>query len=124
MQLRQDHRERAQLIHDKETGEYLKYRQLMRYPKYKGTWQQSAANEFGRLAQGVGGRYKGTNTIFFIHKNQVPNDRIKDLMYGSFSCDYKKQLLRSEQWRNIDNVDNNKGSHVVGGRSRIGGIIS
>jgi hypothetical protein len=38
MQTRQDHRERAQLIHDKETGEYLKYRQLMRDPKYKGTW--------------------------------------------------------------------------------------
>ena len=38
--------------------------------KYNETWSKSAANEFGRLAQGVGGRYKGTNTIFFIHKNR------------------------------------------------------
>jgi hypothetical protein len=60
----QDQREQAQLIHDKETGEYLKYRQLIRDPKYKEKWLQSAANEFGRLAQGVGGRFKGTNTIF------------------------------------------------------------
>ena len=37
MQTRQDQRERAQLIHDKETGEYLKYRHLMHDPKYKGT---------------------------------------------------------------------------------------
>ncbi len=97
MQTWQDHREQAQLIHDKETGEYLKYRQLMHDPKYKGTCQQSAANEFGRLTQGVGGRYKGTNTIFFIHKNQVPHDRMKDVMYGSFSCSYKPNKTEKER---------------------------
>ena len=38
MQLRmQDKREQAQLIHDKETVEYLKYRQLICDPKYKET---------------------------------------------------------------------------------------
>ena len=71
----------------------------MSNPKYKGTWQQSAANEFGRLAHGVGGRYKGTNTIFFIHKNQVPNDRIKDVTYGSFSCAYKPNKAEKERTR-------------------------
>ncbi len=96
MQTRQDHRERAQLIHDKEKGEYLKYRQLMCDPKHKGTWQQSTANEFGRLAQGVGGRYKGTNIILSIHKNQVPHERIKDVTYGSFSCDYKPNKAEKE----------------------------
>ena len=99
MQLRQEQRERAQLIYDKESKEYLKYRQLMRDPKYKETWSKSAANEFGRLAQGVGGRYKGTNTIFFIHKNQVPHDRMKDVMYGSFSCDYKPNKTEKERTR-------------------------
>jgi hypothetical protein len=84
MQMRQEQRERAQLIHDKESGEYLKYRQLMCESKYNETWSKSAANEFGRLAQGVGGIYKGTNTIFFIHKNQVPHDRMKDVTYGDF----------------------------------------
>ncbi len=38
MQLQmQDQREQAQLIHDKETVEYLKYRQLICDPKYKET---------------------------------------------------------------------------------------
>jgi hypothetical protein len=40
----------------------------MRDPKYKETWSQSAANEFGRLTQGVGGRFKGTSTIFLSTK--------------------------------------------------------
>jgi len=97
MQLRPEQREQAQLIYDKASGEYLKYRQLMRDPKYKETWSQSAANEFGRLAQGVGGRFKGTNTIFFIHKNQVPHERMKDVTYGSFSCDYKPNKAEKER---------------------------
>ncbi len=58
---------------------------------------QSAANEFGRLAQGVGGRFKGTNTIFIIHKNQVPHNRMKDVTYGSFSCDYKPNKEEKER---------------------------
>jgi hypothetical protein len=58
--------ERIQLLHDAETGEYLIYRQLMRSPKHREIWSKSAANEFGRLAQGLkDGRVKGTNTIRF-----------------------------------------------------------
>ena len=90
MQLQmQEQTERAQLIHDNETGTYLNYCQLIWNPMHKEMWSRSAANEFGRLAQGVGGRNKGTNTIFFIHKNQVPTDRMKDVTYGSFICNYK-----------------------------------
>ena len=33
------------------------------------------ANDLGWLAQGVGGRVKGTNTIFFISRSQVPTGR-------------------------------------------------
>jgi hypothetical protein len=41
--------------------------------------------KFGQLAQGVGGRIKQpTNTIFFIHKDKVPKDQLKDDTYGSF----------------------------------------
>jgi hypothetical protein len=61
----------------------------MRDPKHAKVWSESLANEFGRLAQGVGGRVKGTNTIFFIQKDQVPIDRRKDVMYGSFGCELK-----------------------------------
>jgi hypothetical protein len=82
--------ERAQLIHDKESNTYLNYRQLLRHPNYTKTWNILAANEFGRLAQGLkDGRVKGTNTIKFISKDQVPNERIKDVTYGSFTCDFR-----------------------------------
>jgi hypothetical protein len=91
MQLhQQEQRERVQMVQDNETGEYLNYQRLIRNPKHKEIWSKSTANEFGRLAQGVGERVKATNTIFFISKNQVPKDRIKDVTYGSFVCDIKQ----------------------------------
>ena len=58
-----------------------------------------AANEFGRLAQGVGGRVKATNTIFFIRKDQVPKDRMKDVMYGSFICNIKQNKTETHRTR-------------------------
>jgi hypothetical protein len=61
----------------------------MRDPKHAKVWSVSLANEFGQLAQGVGGRVTGSNTIFFIQKDQVPIDRRKDLTYGSFGCELK-----------------------------------
>jgi hypothetical protein len=50
----------------------------MEYP----TWDRSAANEFGRLAQGVGRRIEGSNTIFFIPHSAVP--RNKAVTYARF----------------------------------------
>jgi hypothetical protein len=41
-------------------------------------WIQSNTEEFGRLAQGLGPDSEmpeGTNTLFFIHLNQMPNGR-------------------------------------------------
>jgi hypothetical protein len=69
---------------DPETGKSLEYRHLIGNLSTKDTWLRSAANEFGRLAQGVGGRIKGTNTIFFIPKNKVPAGRT--VTYGRFVC--------------------------------------
>ena len=78
------------MIYDADTGEYLNYRQLMRSPKHKAIWSKSSANEFGRLANGLkDGRVKGTNTIKFIRKDQIPHERRKDVTYGSFRCDIK-----------------------------------
>ncbi len=81
--------EYANKIFDEDTGKLLKYRQLITHPKYKDVWFHSSANEFGRLAQGVGGRIQGTNTIYFIHKHQVPADRWKDITYAKFVCELK-----------------------------------
>jgi hypothetical protein len=77
----------AMAIMDKETGQLLNYRQLLRSAKYKKQWSISSANEFGRLANGVGNRIKNpTNTIQFIRKKEIPQDRRKDVTYGSCMC--------------------------------------
>ena len=81
-----DEVEKAMAVMDQATGKMLNYRQLRRDPKYSADWNVSAANEFGRLANGVGGRVKGTKTIKFIRKRDVPKGRLKDVTYGSFLC--------------------------------------
>jgi hypothetical protein len=55
-------------------GKPMEYCQLIANPITQADWQVSAAKEFGRLAQGVRGRIKGTNTIFFISHHDMPAD--------------------------------------------------
>ena len=52
----------------------------------KDTWFRSPENEFGRLAQGVGTRIKGTNTLTSIPKREVPF-ATKKVTYGRIVCD-------------------------------------
>ncbi|KAL7488941.1 hypothetical protein ACHAW6_014541, partial [Cyclotella cf. meneghiniana] len=78
--------EGAMAVLDRDTGKLLNYRQLLRTPKFAQVWSKSSANEFGRLADGVGGRVKGTNTIRFIFEHEIPTERKKDVTYGSFVC--------------------------------------
>jgi hypothetical protein len=73
---------RALAVMDKTTGKLLNYRQLIRHPAYHADWTLSSANEFGRLANGVGGRIKNpTNTIKFIPKSAIPRDRLSFAQY-------------------------------------------
>ena len=80
-----------------ETGQPMKYRQLITHPEFKVVWNRSSANEFGRLAQGIGGRIQGTNTIRFIRKEEVPIGRLKDVTYGKFVCELKPNKEESER---------------------------
>jgi hypothetical protein len=57
----------------------LEYRHLIANLKTRKTWTHSYGNELGCMAQGMPGRNKGTNTLFFIKKDQVLKDRAKDL---------------------------------------------
>ena len=90
----------AMAVMDAETGKLLNYKQLMRNPRYKKKWNVSSANEFGRLANGVGGRTKNpTNTIKFIRKDEVPKERRKDVTYGSFVCNIRPEKKEKERTR-------------------------
>ena len=58
------------------TGKQFEYRDLIKDPFYIQTWLASGAIKLGRLAQGLPSyNVKGTDTIFFINKYQVPNGR-------------------------------------------------
>ena len=56
----------AMAVMDASTGKMLNYWQLRRNPNYKIQWKKLAANKFGRLADGIGNRVRGTKTIEFI----------------------------------------------------------
>ena len=75
-----------------ENGELLEYCHLIANPKTRATWTHSYGNELGRLAQGMPGRVKGTDTIFFIPRHSVPKERAKDVTYGLITC-----LIRPEK---------------------------
>ena len=62
---------------------------LLRHSKYKEAWSRSASDEYGRLAQGIGKRIKGTDTIHFIHEADIPDKHKKDVTYGSFVCNVR-----------------------------------
>jgi hypothetical protein len=77
------------------TGVAMEYRQLIQDPVTKEAWQPSAANEFQRLAQGVGGCIKGTNTIRFIPHTELPADCMPT--YPRFVCEVCEQ--KAEKFR-------------------------
>jgi hypothetical protein len=79
------------------TGIPMEYRQLIKDPATKEAWNRSSANEFGRLAQGVGGRVTGTDTIKFIVKSQVPEGRT--VTYARFVCTIREQKAEPERTR-------------------------
>ena len=53
----------------------------------KKIWTTALSNELGRLAQGVGSDIRGTDTIVFIPKCDVPSTN--KVTYGNFICDHR-----------------------------------
>eukprot|EP00804_Cyclotella_cryptica_P004359 CCRYP_017999-RA/>CCRYP_017999-RA protein AED:0.23 eAED:0.24 QI:0/0/0/1/0/0/4/0/900 len=109
------HVDTVHAVLDQETGELLEYRQLLKHPRFKDVWNRSAADKFGRLAQGVGGRVKGTDTIRFIHKHEVPQNRFKDVTYIKFVCTIRTEKkdpyrTRATMGGNLINYPNDVGT--------------
>jgi hypothetical protein len=77
----QDYKYRACAVIDKETGKSMEYRVLLKEPKHRETWSRAAANEFGRLFDGVGKnadgtqRVKGTNTCHWIKNHKYQKEK-------------------------------------------------
>ena len=74
-------------------GELLQYRHLIKRPEYKRVWGGAYGKEVGRLAQGLPGIVEGTDTIDFIRKHEIPDDRYKDVTYGQIVCNYREEKI-------------------------------
>ena len=74
---------------NEETDKIMEYRHLIGNPKYRDLWQSSYGDEIGRLAQGMPGRVKGTDMIFFIKKKDAPAHRWRDIMYGRIVVSFR-----------------------------------
>jgi hypothetical protein len=77
----------ANSVINEDTVASLEYRHLIQDDSTFPVWNKEAAHEFGRLAQGVGGRIEGYNTIFFIPRQEVPRGKI--ITYGRFVVDIR-----------------------------------
>jgi hypothetical protein len=77
----------ANSVINEETGASLEYRHLINDNSTFPFWNKATANEFGRLAQGVGERITGSNTIFFIPRRAVPKGKI--VTYSRFVVDIR-----------------------------------
>ena len=71
----------------------MEYRYLIGNPKYRALRRKSYRNELGRLAQGIPGRVKGTDNVFFIGKVDIPADQWKDVTYGRIIVSYRPKKL-------------------------------
>jgi hypothetical protein len=66
-------------------GANMEYRGLIADKESFPIWDRAAANEFSRLAQGVGGRIEGSNNIYFIPHSAVPPNKM--VTWGRFVVD-------------------------------------
>ena len=73
------------------SGEMFEYRHLMKRDEYRVLWGKATGKEIVRLAQGLKVIVEGTNTIYFINKNKVPQDRWKDVTYGRIGANYQPE---------------------------------
>jgi hypothetical protein len=91
----------------------------MRNTKYREAWSLSSANEFGRLANGIGGRIKTpTNTVEFIFQHEVPTERMKDITYGQFVCTVRPEKAEPNRTRCLSTSCPHTASTVMGGVAR------
>ncbi len=71
----------ANFILDKEIGDVLEYRHLLKNPKYKEVWSQSFSREIHQLSN-------MTKTISFLTKPEIPQAQRKDITYSRIVCTY------------------------------------
>ena len=82
-----------------DTGEQPKYQYLFKKEKCRDTWIKSLANKLGRLAKVIH-NIKGTDTILFVLKYEIPKDRLKEVTYRKDFCGLQAKQIRAPQIKN------------------------
>jgi hypothetical protein len=76
-----------------DTGEIMEMWYLMVNPRYKELWGKSYTTELGRIAQGIPGISKGTDTIVFITCNLIPLDFLHDITHSCVCVDFRPERI-------------------------------
>ena len=79
------------------TGVLQKFCHLIKVPD-KDIWNKYLANEFGHLALGVSKIIDGTNTMYFIPKEEVPF-KTKKVTYPKIVCDIRPHKAETHRTR-------------------------
>ena len=87
----------ASAIIDPDSAKAVECRHLIQSPQHEDKWTKPITNKFGRLAQGMGGQVKETNTIFFINHNKLPQERCKDVTRGRICVSSHAQKAGKER---------------------------
>ena len=105
---------------NKYTVDLMEYFHLTDNPNYRALWRKSYRNKLGLLTKGMPVRVKGTCTILFIDKADIPADLWKDVTYGCIVISYRPkkgipQLHAPHCWRQQSELswvlwDTNNGS--------------
>jgi hypothetical protein len=74
----------ANAVLDNKTRDLLEYWHLIKHQKYRETWSKSFGTEILCLAT-------TTETIFFVDRKEIPQDRQHDITYGCICCNYWEQ---------------------------------
>jgi hypothetical protein len=86
--------------HGRRHGQATQLQTIKRSTKYKEAWSLSSANEFRRLANGIGSRINNpTNTIEFRFQHEVPTERLKDITYRQFVCTVRPEKAEPNRTR-------------------------
>lgn len=77
----------------------MEYKHLMASSAYQKMWAEFLGNEIGQLAYGIPWCVEGTKTMFFIKKEEVLQDRFRDVKHGKFVVEYWENKEEKERLR-------------------------
>jgi hypothetical protein len=82
----------ANAVIDKETGELMEYKHLLKDPRHRERWQKSFGKEIRRLAT-------MTETIKFVVWRDIPKDRLSDITYARICCNERPEKTDPDRTR-------------------------